>query len=119
MNTVERGRAGEDMALNFLEHNGHSKVARNFRSRVGEIDLITENNGCLHFVEVKNWLKDESDLEYSVNSYKISRIYRTAQFFLLKEHKYSQYKKQFDLVLVNRTNKSLQYIPQAFEGGEK
>ncbi|MDQ4042177.1 MAG: YraN family protein [Actinomycetota bacterium] len=47
------GRAGEDLALAHLERLGYDLVARNHRTRWGEIDLIVHDGTTLVFVEVK------------------------------------------------------------------
>lgn len=48
------GRAGEDLALAHLERLGYELVARNHRTRFGELDLIMRDAGALVFVEVKS-----------------------------------------------------------------
>jgi putative endonuclease len=47
------GRTGEDLALAHLERLGYALVARNHRTRWGEIDLIVHDGRALVFVEVK------------------------------------------------------------------
>jgi putative endonuclease len=47
------GRAGEDAALRHLERRGCELVARNHRTRFGEIDLIVRDDRTLVFCEVK------------------------------------------------------------------
>ena len=47
------GRTGEDLALAHLERLGYALVARNHRTRWGEIDLIVHDGVALVFVEVK------------------------------------------------------------------
>ena len=47
------GRLCEDAAARFLESNGLTIVARNFRTRRGEIDLIARDGETLVFVEVR------------------------------------------------------------------
>ncbi|MGE4549145.1 MAG: YraN family protein [Intestinibacillus sp.] len=49
----ETGRQGEDFAAGYLERNGYTILARNFRVRQGEIDLIAECGGYVAFIEVK------------------------------------------------------------------
>jgi putative endonuclease len=47
------GRAGEDAAAAHMQRLGYSVVARNHRTRFGEVDLICLGYGFLVFVEVK------------------------------------------------------------------
>lgn len=47
------GRAGEDHALEVLGAAGLELLARNFRCRLGEIDLVMRERGTLVFVEVR------------------------------------------------------------------
>lgn len=47
------GRRGEDYAAKRLEAEGWQLLARNARTRAGEIDLIGVDGRCLAFVEVK------------------------------------------------------------------
>jgi putative endonuclease len=47
------GRAGEQLALEHLERLGYVLVARNHRTRHGELDLVVHDGGTLVFVEVK------------------------------------------------------------------
>jgi putative endonuclease len=47
------GRLGEDLALAHLQRLGYALVARNYRTRHGELDLIVCDRGTLVFVEVK------------------------------------------------------------------
>jgi putative endonuclease len=49
----ELGRQGEQEAYRFLRRQGYQVVARNFRSRRGEVDLIGWDRDILCFVEVK------------------------------------------------------------------
>ena len=47
------GAWGEDLALRYLLRRGYRLVARNYRKRRGEIDLIVTDDETLVFVEVK------------------------------------------------------------------
>jgi putative endonuclease len=47
------GRIGEDLATAHMERLGYEIVARNHRTRFGELDLICLGEGALVFVEVK------------------------------------------------------------------
>lgn len=47
------GQTGEEIAVRFLERRGLRILARNLRSRLGEIDLVARDRDTLVFVEVK------------------------------------------------------------------
>ena len=47
------GSAAEDAAANFLARQGLQIVARNYRTRMGEIDLVARDGATLVFVEVR------------------------------------------------------------------
>ncbi|ACZ42180.1 protein of unknown function UPF0102 [Thermobaculum terrenum ATCC BAA-798] len=47
------GRIGEDYACNFLLSKGYKLIARNWRCRQGEIDIIFQDKDEIVFVEVK------------------------------------------------------------------
>jgi len=47
------GRSGEDLAVAELEHLGYAILARRYRTRYGEIDIVADDGGTLVFVEVK------------------------------------------------------------------
>ena len=54
MNTSDAaGRQAEELAARYLVQKGYQIVARRFRSRQGEIDLIARDGRTLVFVEVK------------------------------------------------------------------
>ena len=82
------GRAGEDEAASFLKRKGYVLAARNYRAKVGEIDIIAwQDARTLVFVEVKT----RTGLSYgkpaeAVNYAKQRKIIRTAQWYLLQKH---------------------------------
>jgi putative endonuclease len=47
------GASGEDLAAHFYRSHGYQVLARNWRVREGELDLVCRRNGEIVFVEVK------------------------------------------------------------------
>jgi putative endonuclease len=47
------GKTGEEVAVQFLCHQGYQILQRNYRCRFGEIDLIARDGNTLAFIEVK------------------------------------------------------------------
>ncbi|MCW5911380.1 MAG: YraN family protein [Cyclobacteriaceae bacterium] len=50
---IQKGKAGEELAANFLVGEGYEIVQRNYRYKRLEIDLIVRKDNWLVFVEVK------------------------------------------------------------------
>ena len=97
MNTVERGKLGETLALEYLNKNNYSTVAKGWRSRFGEIDLIVRNREYLVFVEVK--LRKNANFAHAreyVGKTKQGKIRATADLWLTK-HK-TQLQPRFDVI---------------------
>lgn len=80
---LDRGREAEETALDFLQQQGMRLVERNFRCRLGELDLIMEHDETLVFVEVRYRKSDRfgSALE-SVDKTKQTRLIRAADYYL-------------------------------------
>lgn len=49
----EEGLSGEDAACQYLEQKGYKILRRNYRTYVGEIDIIASKGSTLSFIEVK------------------------------------------------------------------
>ncbi|MEG0178934.1 MAG: YraN family protein [Oscillospiraceae bacterium] len=54
MNTKLIGAAGESLAAKYYRDNGYELIAANYRTRMGEIDIIAKQNDMIIFVEVKS-----------------------------------------------------------------
>ena len=83
MNTRERGKWGEALALEYLNNKSYTTVAEGWRSRFGEIDLIVKNREYIVFVEVK--LRKNSNFAYAreyVGKAKQGKIRATASLWL-------------------------------------
>lgn len=47
------GSKGEDLAVRFLKRKGYRIIERNYKTPIGEIDIIAQDGGTLVFIEVK------------------------------------------------------------------
>lgn len=92
------GKKGEYIAAKFLEKKGYKVIAQNFRTKLGEIDIIAEKDDFLVFIEVKTRKSTRYGIpkEYVTKS-KIERIFKTASIYL--SEKKSWHKKiRFDVI---------------------
>ena len=79
------GGAAEDEAARYLSRHGLEVVARNYRTRLGEIDLVAREGDVLVFVEVR--LRSNArfgDALESVEARKRARIVAAARQFLAR-----------------------------------
>ena len=82
---VSLGRDAEARALGFLEQQGLTLMEKNFRCRVGEMDLIMRDGQVLVFIEVRSRKNQRfGGAAASVGPVKQQRLWRTAAFYLLK-----------------------------------
>ncbi|MCX7024551.1 MAG: YraN family protein [Spirochaetes bacterium] len=109
-----KGRLGEDAACAFLEARGWSVVARNWRTRTGELDAVAVRAGELAFVEVKSVdAYGPESAERTVGRTKRARIVETAQYFLARNRQYDGMSMRFDVVLVREGSECV-HIERAF-----
>ena len=109
----ERGRKGEDQAAAALENAGMKIIARNFRSKYGEIDIVALAGETVVFTEVKSWSAyGMEDLRYGLDIRKQRKIIKTAKYFLCENREYSRMAIRFDVVFVK--NNSITHLASAF-----
>ncbi len=78
------GQSGEELAFRYLVLNDYIILARNFRCRIGEIDLIAAKDGILFFFEVKTRLSTYAGTpSESVTFAKQQKIRRVAEYYLM------------------------------------
>lgn len=97
------GSWGEEQAVHFLLCNGYRVIERNFKVWEGEIDIVTERNGSIVFVEVKTRSSDRFGRpEESLSKRKQLRLYRAGCRYLelnsLLDEPF-----QFDLIAIECT----------------
>lgn len=83
-NTTQKGREAEDFACAFLEKNHYKILERNFNTRFGEIDIIAQKGGILHFVEVKSGIGFEP--VYNLSPKKMQNLMQALNIYLSKNH---------------------------------
>lgn len=115
MNKRAVGAQYETMAADYLRGQGMRILARNYRLRSGEIDLIARDGNTIVFVEVK-YRTDErqgNPLE-AVSVSKQRTIVRTAQHYLLLNGYREDTPCRFDVVGIE--GERIIHIPNAFWG---
>lgn len=111
----ERGAHAEALACRFLQRQGLRLIARNYRCRRGEIDLIMQDAGNPVFVEVRYRRQSRygSGLE-SVDRNKQHRISLCAAGFLQRHPSHANRPARFDVVAVGPDDR-IEWIRNAFD----
>src|SRR5438093_13752666 len=84
---IALGNTGEDLACRELERRGYAIIARRYRCRGGELDIIARDGSTLVFVEVK--ARDSrafGDAAEAVTWHKQQRIVRLASEYVMRHH---------------------------------
>ncbi len=77
------GKAGEAAAAEYLKNLGYKVLARNFRTRWGEIDIVARDGDCLVFAEVKTRSGGRFGApEEAVTRLKQEHLVKAAQIYL-------------------------------------
>jgi putative endonuclease len=122
--TIHIGTAAENMAEKALRDAGLLILERNYRCKMGEIDIIAKEPSLnksaeklvtLVFIEVRQRSHRSfgSGLD-SVDHRKQKKIIRTAKHFLQERHFFDQYPCRFDIVSF-RSPTDMQWIKDAFQ----
>ena len=114
------GEAGEAAAARFLCEAGLTIVARGFRARCGEIDLIARDGPIVVFVEVKTRSQPGfGPPAEAVTAAKRGRIVRLAALFLARSG-WGERRCRFDVVEVVPLGSGFRvsHIPDAFRAGD-
>ena len=106
------GQYGEDQAAKFCRTRGLKILARNFRVRAGEIDIIACKDNVVHFIEVKNRTHDLIPGRYAVNGTKQKHIRQVAQNYLMEHNLLSECLVSFDVIEI--TDGKLEYLENCF-----
>jgi putative endonuclease len=114
LTTKQRGDAAEDVALRHLQTHGLRQLARNFKAKGGEIDLIMQDGVTLVFVEVRARSRsDYGDAAASVTPGKQQRIAKAAAHYL-QQRGGQMPACRFDVVAIT-PNTPPQWIKAAFD----
>ena len=87
MNTIEKGRKGEQLAIDFLKKKGIEIIAKNVRTEYGEIDIIARHNAELLFIEVKTrYTKEFGEPETAITHQKRKHMINSARAYLMENY---------------------------------
>jgi putative endonuclease len=116
---VVLGKTGEDLACRELERRGYAILARRYRRRGGELDIVARDGPTLVFVEVKA----RDGLEFgggaeAVTGWKRRRIVETAIDYVMR-HRLAGQPCRFDVVSIRYDSGApcVEVFQNAFDAG--
>ncbi len=119
MNNVLKGHYYEDMAVEYLREMGYCILARNYRCRGAEIDIIAKDKMYLAFIEVK--YRKNADWQHpleAVDANKQKHICKAALDYM-HTHRYgAQQPCRFDVVAIINEKPTLYKDAFDFQSGK-
>ena len=100
-----------------MQQRGLTLVARNLRSRFGEVDLVMRDADCLVFVEVRYRRSGSfANAAESVDRRKQRKLSLTAAYYLSRQPQYADKPVRFDVIAMDRNDSgtALNWITDAF-----
>lgn len=97
---LERGVEGEEIAVRTLKKSRYKILERNYRTPIGEIDIIARDRKCLVFVEVRTRSSTEFGLpQETVVAKKQKKLCGAAKWYLQK-NRLDEAECRFDVVAI-------------------
>lgn len=93
------GLSAESRAAAWLLARGYRILARRFRTRVGEIDIVARRRNLIAFIEVKARASLD-DAAYAVTEQQQRRIVAAAEAWLAQNPQFERHEMRFDAILV-------------------
>jgi putative endonuclease len=113
---LDAGRSGEIQAADFLRMRGYKIIAQNYKTPLGEIDIVARDKDTYCFVEVKTRRSDKFGLpQEAVSRFKQRQISKAALSFL-KDNLLMDKKSRFDVVsIMHEEFPRIELIKNAFD----
>ena len=108
-----RGAEAEALAAAFLERQGVRIIARNYRCRLGEIDLVARDGATTVFVEVRSRASSAfGGAAASITAMKRARLLKAARHYLAGLRAVPQCR--FDALLIEGDPPRIEWLRNAF-----
>lgn len=115
---MNRGADTEARALQFLQQHGLQLIERNWRCKLGELDLVMRDGDTVVVTEVRGRSRPEfGSAAETVDARKQLRIQRATQLMLASRRDLAGRPLRFDIVAVDGAGE-IQWLRAAFEGHE-
>ena len=109
------GSEGEDIAADLLKKKGYKIIRRNYKTPLGEADIIVKDNNTIVFVEVKTRTSDTFGRPFEAVNYRKQEKFKKIALYYLKHNKI-ELPVRFDVVsILSKDGKAeVNHIIEAF-----
>jgi putative endonuclease len=114
---ISLGKRGEEIAVAYLKGQKYKIIERNYKCKLGEVDIIAKDKKTLSFIEVKT----RSSLKYGdpshvVNKRKQHKISSVALYYIIKNN-LQDVDARFDVIAIQLSSegKRIELIKNAFD----
>jgi putative endonuclease len=110
------GSAAEERAMQLLRRAGYDIVARHFRCRMGELDIVAQRGRQLIIAEVR--LRSSAEFggpAASITAARRARIVRAARYLLMRRPSLADLAVRFDTLLLSTSAGPIEWIEGAFQ----
>jgi putative endonuclease len=112
------GSAAELRAVGVLEQAGFTVLARNYRCRAGELDIVARRARMLVIAEVRLRSSDAfGGAGASISAAKRARIVRATRYLLRCQPALATLAVRFDALLLSAADGPIEWIEGAFDAG--
>ena len=115
LKTKQLGNSGEQFVADFLKNKNFQIISKNFKTKLGEIDLIAQKGEVLAFVEVKTRKTAYFPISNVITKTKQKKIINSAKYFIVQNNIFDKVCR-FDVATVISFNNNfdIEYIENAF-----
>lgn len=112
---IDLGKEGEDLAYKIAKKMGYKVLERNYKSKIGEIDLIALDKDTFVFIEVKTRRHSIAYAKEAIDKRKMRKLSLLASYYLKKNRIFNK-KVRFDVIAICMNKEKLEFevIKNAF-----
>lgn len=111
------GIKGENLAVTFLKEKGYRIIARNYKTYIGEIDIIAQDGNTMVFIEVKTRADELFGQPFEAVNRKKRHKMKNVALLYMKRHE-RNLPVRFDVISIfyrENGKKEIEHITDAFE----
>ena len=114
--SIELGQRGEQVAVDFLKYHGYNIISINYRTPLGQIDIIAKDKKTICFIEVKTRRTQRFGQPAEAVGVAKQRKISQAALMFLKQNRLLNSPSRFDLILISYLNmqRKIKLIRNAF-----